>query len=320
MDPRSLQCLGAAGWEIAWRQHWAVSRAQLLELGLSPEAIRHRLADGRLHRWRWRGVYAVGRPELSRHGGWMAALLACGAEAVLSHESAAALWGVVPFEPGLIRVSIPLQRVRRRPGIRVHRRIRVLADHLVHRDRIPVTDIACTLVDLSACVRRPTLDRAVNEADRLDLIDPEALRESLERIGPLPGVRALRELLDRRTFTLTDSELERLLLRIARRVGLGLPETGVWLNGFKVDFYWPDLGLVVETDGLRYHRTPAKQERDRVRDQAHVAAGLTPLRFTHGQVRFEPAHVETTLRDVARRLKGSRGQGPTSRSIDRLAA
>ena len=119
---------------------------------------------------------------------------------------------------------------------------------------------------------------------------------------------------------LTDSELERLLLTIAGRAGLGLPETGVWLNGFKVDFYWPDLGLVVETDGLRYHRTAAQQERDRIRDQAHIAAGLTPLRFTHGQVRFESLHVEDTLRSVARRLKGSRGQDPTNPSIDGLAA
>ena len=320
MDPRSLQWIGARGWELAWRQHWAISRAQLLALGLGAEAIRHRLADGRLHRWRWRGVYAVGRPDLSQPGRWMAALLACGPAAVLSHESAAALWGVIPDSSGLIDVSLPLHIARYRPGICAHRRVTVVADHRVLRDRIPVTDIACTLVDLSARVRRPTLERAVNEADRLDLIDPEALRDALERSGPRPGVRALRDLLDRQTFRLTDSELERLLLRVARRAGLGLPETGVWLNGFEVDFYWPDLGLVVETDGLRYHRTPAQQGRDRLRDQAHIAAGLTPLRFTHGQVRFEPAHVETTLRDVAQRLKSSRGQSPTNRSIGGIAA
>ena len=196
----------------------------------------------------------------------------------------------------------------------------MLAQHRVLRDRIPVTDIACTLVDLSARVRRPTLERAVNEADRLDLIDPEALRDALERAGPRPGVRALRALLDRQTFRLTDSELERRLLPIARRVGLGLPETGAWVSGFKVDFYWAALGLVVETDGLRYHRTPAQQERDRLRDQAHMAAGLTPLRFTHGQVRFEPARVEATLHDVVRRLKSSRGQDPTNPSIGGRAA
>ena len=231
----------------------------------------------------------------------MAALLACGSASVLSHESAAALWGVIPYAPGVIHVSLPVQSVRCRPGIRAHRRSRVLAEHLTSRQRIPVTDIACTLVDLSARVHRRSLEAAVNEADKLDLIDPEALRESLESFGPQPGVRALRELLDRRTFRLTDSELERRVLRIALRVGLGLPETGVRVNGFKVDFYWPDLKLVVETDGLRYHRTPAQQQRDRLRDQAHLAAGLTPLRFTQAQVRFEEAHVERTLLNVANR-------------------
>ena len=78
------------------------------------------------------------------------------------------------------------------------------------------------------------------------------------------------------------------------------------MNGFRVDFYWPDLGLIVETDGLRYHRTPAQQTRDRLRDQAHAAAGLTTLRYTHSQVAFDACHVEATLTAVARRLQGSR--------------
>ena len=109
-------------------------------------------------------------------------------------------------------------------------------------------------------------------------------------------------MLDHRTFVLTDSELERRFLPIARRAGLTKPETGAWLNGFKVDFYWPELGLVVETDGLTYHRIPAEQTRDRRRDQAHTAAGLVPLRFTRAQVAFEPGHVEETLRAITMRL------------------
>jgi very-short-patch-repair endonuclease len=308
--------MSAPAWELARRQHYAIARVQLLELGMSPEAIRHRVAEGRLHRLRWRGIYAVGRPDLTRHGGWMAALLACGPAAVLSHRSAAALWGVFSYRPGPIDVSLPLDLARRRPGIRVHRRGKVVADHCTCRDRIPVTDIACTLIDLSACVPHPALEAAVNEADKLDLIDPETLRDKLVNFGPQRGVRGLRQLLDRRTFRLTDSELERRLLRIARQVGLSVPETGAWVNGFKVDFFWPDLGLVVETDGLRYHRTPAQQARDRVRDQAHLAAGLTPLRFTQAQVRFEPVQVERTLLNVVHRLKTLRGPGPTKSSID----
>jgi very-short-patch-repair endonuclease len=145
----------------------------------------------------------------------------------------------------------------------------------------------------------------VNVADKLELVDPERLRAAIDESPHRPGVAILRRLLDRRTFVLTDSELERRFLPIARRAGLGPPQTAVWLNGFKVDFYWPELGLVVETDGLRYHRTPTQQARDRLRDQAHTAAGLVPLRFTHGQIRYEPNHVENTLRAVRARILAS---------------
>jgi very-short-patch-repair endonuclease len=103
---------------------------------------------------------------------------------------------------------------------------------------------------------------------------------------------------------MTDSELERRFLRIVDSIGLARPLTGQWVNGFRVDFHWPELGLVVETDGLRYHRTPAQQARDRIRDQAHSAAGIAHLRFTHEQVRYEPGHVRRTLESVLRRLEG----------------
>ena len=146
----------------------------------------------------------------------------------------------------------------------------------------------------------------MNEADRLGLVDPPTLRAGLDVHRGEPGVRTLRTLLDRRTFRLTRSKLERLFLPLAEQVGLSVPLTKQWVNGFEVDFYWPDLGLVVETDGLQYHRTPAQQARDHLRDQAHAVAGLTPLRFTHEQVRYEPAHVRAALLAVTRRLEGAR--------------
>ena len=95
-----------------------------------------------------------------------------------------------------------------------------------------------------------------------------------------------------------------MFLPIATRAGLPKPDTKRRVNGFRVDFFWPQLGLVVETDGLRYHRTPAQQAKDRLRDQRHAAAGLTPLRFTHAQVAFEDRHVEGVLLQVAARLRG----------------
>ncbi|HEV7614820.1 MAG TPA: DUF559 domain-containing protein [Solirubrobacterales bacterium] len=171
-----------------------------------------------------------------------------------------------------------------------------------------MTGLVQTLVDLAATLKPREVERAVNEADRLDPIDPPTLRVQLEAHRCEPGVKPLRALLDRRTFRLTRSELERLFLPIATEVGLPLPLTKKWVNGFEVDFYWPDLGLVVETDGLRYHRTPAEQARDRLRDQAHTAAGMAQLRFTHEQVKYEPAHVRSVLAATARGLRG--GQAP----------
>jgi very-short-patch-repair endonuclease len=169
-------------------------------------------------------------------------------------------------------------------------------------DEIPVTDPVQTLIDLAARLGPRLTERAVNEADRLDLVDPPALRAALEDHRGEPGVARLRTLLDRRTFRLTREELERRFMPLARAAGLPAPLTGQWVNGFEVDFHWPELGLVVETDGLRYHRTPAQQARDRLRDQTHTAAGLTQLRFTHGQIHYEPAHVLAVLRSTAARI------------------
>jgi very-short-patch-repair endonuclease len=186
--------------------------------------------------------------------------------------------------------------------VRVHRTGRLdRADRTICHG-IPVTSPVRTLLDLATYLPTGELERAVNEADKRDLIDSEALRAALEARAGEPGVRALCTLLDRATFVLTDSELERRFLPLARRAGLPPPRTRRRVNGFKVDFFWPDLGLVVETDGLRYHRTPTQQARDRLRDQVHAAAGLTPLRFSHAQVRYEPERVERTLASVARRL------------------
>lgn len=203
----------------------------------------------------------------------------------------------------LTEVSVPVHVVRRRAGIVVHRRAVLNAQNVRLREGIPVTSPVTTLIDIAARLGRDELEATINQADRLGLTDPEQLRSALQHSPRCPGTGVLRAALDRRTFTLTDSKLERHFLALVRDAGIPTPETGRYLNGFKVDFYWPELGLVVETDGLRYHRTPAQQARDRVRDQAHVAAGLTPLRFTRAQVRFEPAHVRATLATVVGRLR-----------------
>lgn len=290
----------AEAWRLVEQQHGAVSRKQLLELGLTPEAVSHRLLTGRLHAVA-RGVYAVGRPDLPREGQWFAALLSCGPSAVLSHRSAAALWGFHPDDRKPTDVTVATTARRRRPGAVVHARALAPSEVTVHRG-VPVTTVIQTLLDLATRERGKRVERAINEADKLGLIDPDALRAALDDYTGRAGVTALRTILDRYAFRLTDSELERRFLAIVRGTGLTLPDTGTRLNGFKVDFHWPALGLVVTTDGLRYHRTVDQQMRDRLRDQAHTAAGLTTLRFTHFQVRYEPRHVRSTLAQVARRL------------------
>jgi hypothetical protein len=241
-------------WQLVERQHGVISRSQLLELGFSAKAIKHRVAAGRLHPV-WRCVYAAGRPQLTRHGRWMAAVLTCGPDAVLSHESASALWEIRATRRNQIDISVPARIDRRRPGIVIWRRAPTAVEVTRHRG-IPVTTPICTLIDIATCLSRDQLEAAVNEADKRGLTNPEKLRAALDEVIRRPGVRPLRELLDRRTFTITDSELERRFLPLAREAGLPTPETGCRVNGFRVDFYWPDLGLVVETDGLRYHRTP----------------------------------------------------------------
>jgi very-short-patch-repair endonuclease len=265
---------------------------------MTDDAIEYRLRRGRLHRVH-RGVYAVGRPQLTRHGVLIAAVLSCGPGAALSHDAAGEVLGIRKRRAGPIDVTVP--GARRAPrGIRLHRSL-VLGANVGHCHGIPVTSVIRTLLDLAQHLPRNELEAAVNEADKLDLIDPERLRAELDARAGQRGVGRLCALLDRHTLTLTDSELERRFLPIARRAGVPAPLTQCHVSGFRVDFYWPDLGLVVETDGLRYHRTPAQQAMARLRDQAHAAAGLTALRFTHGQIAWEAEQVAATLTAVVRR-------------------
>lgn len=276
-----------------------VSRGQLLEFGVRPRSIEHRAKTGRLHRVR-RGVYAVGRPELTRKGHWIAAVLSCGRGAVLSHESAAALWGIEDRERRII-VSLPSSRRSRQRDIRVHCLKFEPGDRGLI-DSIPVTSPVRTLIDLATLADPRRLEAALNAADKLGLVHPNTLRSQIVVRRRQAGVPALLKMLDPLTFRRTDSDLERTFLRLVRQTNLPLPETGVRLHGFRLDFFWRDLGLVVETDGLRYHRTPSQQAKDRLRDQTLTTHGLTVLRFAESQVGSKPNEVKATLLGVAHRL------------------
>ncbi len=287
-----------AAWRLARSQHGVLTRQDLLGLGFSEKGIKHRVASGRLHQIA-AGIYAVGRPELSPRGLWMAAVLACGDDAVLSHRSAAELWGFGYEEKRRIDVTIRRRSRLERTGIKVRCRPSLPTHSLVRRFWIPVTNPVQTLIDLATELELLRLERAVNEADKLDLVDPETLRAQLPHHVGEPGVGTLGTMLDRHTFLLSDSDLEVYFRPLALAAGLPLPLSKRRVLGYETDFCFADLGLVVETDGLRYHRTPSQQARIAKRDQTHTAAGLRVLRFTHWQI----AHAAAEVTDVLRRIR-----------------
>ena len=287
----------AAAWSLVRGQHGVVARSQLLGLGYTRRELEQRLHNGRLHHIS-NGVYAVGRRDLTPHGRWMAAVLACGDRAVLSHRSAAELWGIAKEWERRIDVSVRRKSKIARRGIKVRARPSLPSENVVRRFRIPVTNPVQTLIDLATELKPLRLERAVNEANVLDLVDPETLRASLDAYVGMPGVKTLRTMLDRHTFRLSDSDLEILFRPLALAAGFALPLSKYVLLGFEVDFWFPGHGLVVETDGLRYHRTPSQQARMVKRDQKHQAAGLRVLRFTHWQIAHEPNEVTEILRTI----------------------
>jgi very-short-patch-repair endonuclease len=268
-----------------------IARGQLLDLGFSGRAINWRLHSGRLFVL-YPGVYAVGRREVSRYGRLIAAVLACGDGAALSHGSAAEVCGFRP-PARMVEVSVPWSRNPRVKGVVVHRRRRMKT---TRRGALVLTTATQTLADIAPRLDDEQLERAVDEAINCDLVMPDALRRELDGI---PATRRLRALLDDQAFVVTDTILEQWMAKIARAAGFPPPLTQAHVNGYRVDFYWPGYGIVVEADSLRYHRTARQQAADRRRDQAHAAAGLIPLRFTHRQIVREPRHVVATLRAVA---------------------
>jgi very-short-patch-repair endonuclease len=252
----------------------------------------------------WAGVYAVGRPDVDRLGLLKAATLACGPDARLSHRSAAELWRIGREVPVVVDVSVPSGSRPRRSGIRLHRREEFGTTRMVRG--IPVADPVSVLIDLAAELATEEVEDAVNEADRLDLIRTANLRAALDNHSPRPGTGRLKAVLDAQTFSRAANALERRFLAIVRDAGIPPPETQRRLGRNRVDFFWPALGFVVETDSLRHHRTAAEQAVDLGRDQAHARAGLRSLRFTHSQVFHRPDHVREVLIDAFHHLDDHR--------------
>ena len=268
--------------EFARRQWGVVSLAQLRVAGLSDDAVQRRVRAGRLHRLH-HGVYAVGHTVLKREGRWLAAVMACGDGAALSHRSAAAHWGLLQSDATRTDVTTP----RRRAGsatIRPHISRSLDARDTDTHQGIPITSIPRTLLDLAATVNPDRLERALAQAERLQLDDHRAITDLLARANGHRGQKALIEAIALEP-KLTRSDWEVRLLTLVRAAALPEPLVNLSLAApdhprLEVDFCWPSHRLIVETDGWQTHRTRAAFERDRAKDAALTAVGYRVVRFT----------------------------------------
>jgi very-short-patch-repair endonuclease len=275
--------------DLAARQHGAVARRQLLEAGVAPDIVDRRLKAGRL-RPVHRGVYEI--PALaSTNTPAMAAVLACGNGAVVSHWSAAALWrlhaGRDRSEP--VEVSVCRGDHSRRPGIRVHRVGALLSDEITEVERIPITTVARTLYDCAAEAPQRDLERIVAQALSSGLTDEAGLLALWLRCANRAGARRLRAILDSQPqLAWTRSEAEERLLSLLRKAQMPIPATNVAVRGYRVDFFWRAERFIVEIDGFAFHSSARMFENDRRRDADLAAAGLRVVRVTWRQLVHEP--------------------------------
>lgn len=281
---------------LAERQHGVVSRCQLTALGIGDGAIKARLRLGQLHGIH-RGVYSVGHQCVAVRSVWLAAVLACGEGAVLSHRSAAALWGLM--RPRRSPVEVTSRHGRSgRDGILLHHS-RVAEDERAVEARIPVTSVPRTLLDLAEVVDGQRLQGAFEEADRLKLLRMPALERVCARAGRRKGLVALRRLIaDARAPVTTRSPLEDRFAVFCDKHNLPTPVHNVDVLGHEADAYWPSHRLVVELDSFSFHRHRAAFEHDRARDAAMQAAGYRVIRLTHRQLDTEAPRIATQLRKL----------------------
>lgn len=292
--------------ELAGRQYGLVALWQLETLGFDAQLARKRVAAGRLHRIH-QGVYALGHPLLSEKGHLLAAVLACGPGAVLSHRSAASLHGLLDDGRARIDVIAPNRRGRAPAGIAAHRDgTLTLLDRTVI-DGIPCTSLPRTLLDLAARESPRALRFAVTQAEVERVFDLRAVEELLKRSRGRRGVARLRLAIAHHDPREQDArrELEKRVLTLFRKASLPAFEVnghlvvdGIWMMP---DFMWRDAGLIVEADSRRVHGTATAFEKDRLRDQRLAAAGWTVIRVTWAQVRDEPERLVRTIRSLLTR-------------------
>jgi very-short-patch-repair endonuclease len=270
---------------VAGRQYGVVTHAQLLRIGIGVTGIKERLRTGRLIRLH-RGVYAVGHRELKRDGYWLAAILACGPGAVLSHTDAAAHWNIRQSSSAVIHVTVPTRAGRpRRKGVRIHRSGRLRLEEVTVREGIPVTTVARTLLDLADILSDQALKRTIHEADYQRLFDQTTLIAVVQGNPGRRGAKLLRAA--ESPPEMTRNEFEDRFLDIVKRHRLPTPIVNGWIEGYEVDFAWPGAKLIVETDGFAAHGTRRAFENDRRRDRRLTRAGFRTIRLTPRSLAYE---------------------------------
>ena len=280
---------------LARRQHGVVAVWQLVALGVERSAVGRRVAEWRLRRIH-RGVYAVG--EIGRHGYWMAAVLACGEGALLSHRAAAALWGLRDSTRSAVDVSVHGVKRRSRRRLTVHSAGAIDPADRAEVEGIPVTSIARTLLDLAEVVPPTELRRAYEAAERREVLDVREVHELLARSNGRRGLPALRALLDYDPEPAigSKSDLESTFLDLVREAGLPLPQLNVLVEGYLVDAYWPRARLVVELQSYEHHAHRQAFDRDYAKLGRLRMAGYETLPLTHRQLSQDVAWVVTALR------------------------
>jgi very-short-patch-repair endonuclease len=270
-------------WELAGRQHGVISWEQLWALGYDRHAVYRLVAQGWLHRVH-RGVYAVGHTRLSVKGQWMAAVLACGSGAALSHAHAAALHDLRTTPSGVIDVTAPSRR--HVTGVHSHRARTLDPLDVTVVDAIPVTTVARTLLDQAERLSAQRLRTLLEATLRRDLFDLNQITATIARNpgrhGIAPLTAALGDLPDEAPRT--QSRLEQAMLELVRAAGLPEPAVNVVVDGDVVDFFWPHHNVVVEVDGWGTHRSHAAFVGDRRRDARHTVAGRRAARFVYDDV------------------------------------
>ena len=299
---------------LAGRQHGVVSIRQLQRLGLSYKSIRRAVAVGRLHRLH-HGVYAVGHTNLSLQGWCLAAVLASGPQALLSHYSAGWLLGLVSTRPIPVHVTTPVPR-KRRGSIRIHHsRTLIDADRALEQG-VPATSVARTALDLAAIVRFRSLRRLIRRSEELKAFDLSDFHSVLARNRGHRGAFHLeRALAVYEPPRFTRSELEREFLALVEQAGLPQPVTALNVAGYELDVYWPELRFAVELDVYATHGGHEPFEEDRRRDEDLKLAGVELTRVTGRRLECEPQQVL----DRIRRLLNQRRQQLTASAITATA-